>query len=169
MIRKILIVLIVLLIIAQFFRPEKNQSNDNTYHISTKYALPANVEQVLKDGCYDCHSNYTEYPWYSQVQPVAAWMNNHVKEGKSELNFSNFTQRKIAGQNHKFEEIIETVKEHEMPLSSYTWLGMHPKAKLSDEQRQTLVNWAQAQMDMLKAQYPADSLVIKRPPPTPAK
>lgn len=161
--------LVAVLIIAQFFRPEKNQSNDNTYHLSTKYSLPGDVEEILKVACYDCHSNYTTYPWYSQIQPVAAWMNNHVQEGKNELNFSNFTQRKIAGQNHKFEEIIETVKEHEMPLSSYTWLGLHPKAKLSDDQRKIVIDWAQAQMDTLKTQYPPDSLIMKRPPPEPAK
>jgi hypothetical protein len=56
-----------------------------------------------------------------------------------------------------------------MPLASYTYLGLHPEAKLSDEQRQTLIRWAKAQMDTLKANYPADSLKMKPRPGGPPK
>ena len=73
----------------------------------------------------------------------------------------------MAIQNHKFEEIAETVKEGEMPLPSYTWLGLHSNANLTDAQRKTLVAWAQAQMDTLKAHYPPDSLILKRRQPPP--
>ncbi|MCC6726962.1 MAG: heme-binding domain-containing protein, partial [Saprospiraceae bacterium] len=52
----------------------------------------------------------------------------------------------------------------EMPISSYTWFGLHPEAKLTDEQRSRLTAWAQANMDLLKSSYPADSLVLKRGP-----
>jgi hypothetical protein len=88
-----------------------------------------------------------------------------VDEGKRELNFSNFVTRPVAVQNHKFEEIAEQVEKKEMPLPSYTYLGLHKEANLTDDQRKTLVNWAHAQMDSLKAQYPADSLVLKRKGP----
>ena len=56
-------------------------------------------------------------------------------EKKKHLNFSEFTKRKIAVQNHKLEEIVEMMEEGEMPLKSYTWLGLHPEAKLSAEQK----------------------------------
>lgn len=161
--KKVLFILIAILVIIQFFRPEKNQSNDETYGIHTKYPVPEDVKSILKVACNDCHSNYTIYPWYANIQPVAWWLANHVNDGKRHLNFSSFTQAKIAVQNHKFEEIIEMVKEKEMPLPSYTWLGLHSGANISDAQRQTLVNWAQAQMDALKAQYPPDSLILRRP------
>ena len=163
--KKILLALLAALVVIQFFRPEKNDSNNQLYHISKKYEVPADVAAILKDGCDDCHSNKTEYPWYANIQPVAWWLAGHVNEGKKHLNFSDFTSRKIAIQNHKLEETIEMVEEKEMPLKSYTWLGLHSKANLSDAQRQTLINWAKAQMDTLKAQYPADSLVLKRNPP----
>jgi hypothetical protein len=114
----------------------------------------------LDVGCNDCHSNLTRYPWYANIQPIASWLANHVNEGKRELNFSEFTKRKIAVQNHKFEEIIEMVKEGKMPLGSYTWV--HRDAALTEAQKQTLTQWAQACMDTLQAQYPADSLVLKR-------
>ena len=161
--KKIILTLIALLVVIQFIRPAKNLSVDRTNDISTKYALAEEVHSVLKVACNDCHSNKTEYPWYAEIQPVAWWLNYHVTDGKRHLNFSNFTSRPIAVQNHKLEETIEMVKEGEMPLSSYTWLGLHSDANLTSAQRETLVKWAEAQMESLKAQYPPDSLVLKRP------
>ncbi|MDX1942068.1 MAG: heme-binding domain-containing protein [Saprospiraceae bacterium] len=158
----ILIVLILALVGIQFVRPAKNTSNVKTYDVATKYPVPTEVANILDVACNDCHTNLTKYPWYASVQPVAWFLNDHVVDGKRHLNFSEFTNRPIAVQNHKFEEVIEMVKEKEMPLPSYTWLGLHSDAKLSDAQRETLINWAQTQMDSLKAQYPADSLVLRR-------
>ncbi|HZV70088.1 MAG TPA: heme-binding domain-containing protein [Saprospiraceae bacterium] len=164
--RKILIGVIAIFISIQFFRPTKNLSDDNTFAISTKYAMSPEVSKTLDDACYNCHSNKTAYPWYSEIQPVAWWLAHHVDEGKQHLNFSTFTTRRIAVQNHKLEETIEMVKDRKMPLSSYTWLGLHPEAKITDEQREMIRDWAAAQMDTLKMQYPPDSLKMpKRPPP----
>jgi len=159
-IKPTLLGLLAIFLLAQFIRPAKNQSNDLLHDIAQKYPVPDSVQAILKVACNDCHSNYTVYPWYAEVQPVAVWLANHVNEGKEHLNLSNFTARKIAVQNHKFEEIIEMVREGEMPLASYTWI--HRDAILSEGQKQTLINWAQTQMDSLKAQYPADSLVLRR-------
>jgi len=160
--KKILLSLLTILIIIQFFRPEKNLGGDRTNDINTKYPVPENISLILDKACKDCHSNTTRYPWYSNIQPLAWWMADHVKEGKRELNFSEFTKRKIAVQNHKLEEVIETVKEHEMPLPSYTWLGMHSEADLTDEERIAISDWATAQMDSLKRTWPADSLILRR-------
>ncbi|MBT8183955.1 MAG: heme-binding domain-containing protein [Eudoraea sp.] len=162
MLKKIGLVLLVILVIIQFFRPEKNDSNDQTYALAKIYEMPENVQKTLKVACNDCHSNLTKYPWYSKVQPVAWWLNDHIKHGKGDLNFSEFTNMPIAVQNHKFEEIIEMVEEHEMPLPSYTNFGLHPEANLSEEERKMLIEWASAQMNYLKSNYPEDSLVMKR-------
>lgn len=167
MFKKILIVLGIALLIIQFFRPEKNDSNENTHALSKKYDVPDDVDYILKVSCNDCHSNLTKYPWYSKVQPVAWWLNDHIEHGKGHLNFSEFTNRPIAVQNHKFEEIIEMVEKHEMPLPSYTNFGLHEEADLSDEQRQLVMDWAKSQMDYLKENYPADSLILKRNRPSP--
>ena len=168
MFRKILIVLVAIFIIIQFFRPAKNTSGDAPHPMSAKYAMTPEVETLFKEACYNCHSNKTAYPWYAEVQPVAWWLANHVKEGKQHLNFDEFTSRRIAFQNHKLEEIGEQVEKKEMPLPSYTWLGLHPEARLTDDQRNLIIDWAHAQMDTLKNQYPADSLKMPRrngPPP----
>jgi hypothetical protein len=162
MLKKILIALGIVLILIQFVRPAKNVTGENTYAISTKYNVPPEVSTLLAGACNDCHSNTTKYPWYSNVQPAAWWLANHVKEGKQHLNFSEFTNRKIAYQNHKLDEVVEMVKEKEMPLPSYTWMGLHPEANLTDEERATITLWAQSLMAQIAAQYPADSLVMKR-------
>ena len=152
--------LLALFVLVQLFRPARNTGNDQSHHISTQYPVSGEVEAILKPACYDCHSNYTEYPWYANIQPVAWWLANHVEEGKRELNFSAFTTRKAAIQHHKMEEVIEMVKEGEMPLASYTWV--HRDAILSDVQKGTLVSWAEGVMDSMKRRYPPDSLVMKR-------
>lgn len=159
-IKPVLIGLLAIFLLAQFIRPARNLSNDQTNSLTTKYPVPEPVQTILKTTCYDCHSNYTVYPWYANIQPVASWLADHVNEGKGELNFSEFTTRKVAVQNKKFGEIIEMVQEGEMPMSSYTLI--HRDAILSDAQQKLLTDWAQSMKDTLKAQYPADSLVLKK-------
>lgn len=168
MIKKILLALLAILVIIQFFRPERNESNDGTYAITKTYEVPAEVDEILKVSCNDCHSNKTVYPWYANVQPVAWWLNDHVEDGKRHLNFSEFTNRPIAIQNHKWEEVAEMVEKKEMPLKDYTYLGLHSEANLSDEQREVLISWAKSQMSYLKDNYPADSLVMPKRKPAPA-
>jgi hypothetical protein len=160
--KKALICLVTILVAIQFIHPEKNESNDQTRNISTKYAVPNDVQHLLSISCNDCHSNKTRYPWYNNLQPVAWMLANHVTDGKRHLNFSNFVAMPIAVQNHKFEDIVETVEKKEMPDGSYTLFGLHKEANLTDEQRELIINWAKTQMDTLKSIYPADSLKMKK-------
>ena len=162
MMKKFLIGLGLLLLIIQFIRPDKNELNDLTYDISTKYEVPGDVNHLMQVSCNDCHSNKTEYPWYANVQPVAWWLNHHVVDGKKHLNFSEFTKKPLFVQNHKLEEIMEMVEEKEMPLPSYTYFGLHPEANLTDAQRTMISDWAKAQMTYLRETYPADSLVFPK-------
>ncbi len=162
MIKKILIGLVAVFALLQLFQPEKNDSGDTEYAIANSFEVPAEVDIILKNACNDCHSNTTNYPWYGHVQPVAWWVNDHISHGKSELNFSEFTKRRLAVQKHKFDEIAEEVEEGKMPLDTYTKLGRHPKANLSAEEKDILVNWAKQKMAEMDAKYPADSLILKR-------
>jgi len=160
--KQVLVVFIVVPVLVQFIKVDKNESTDLSYDISNSYPVSNDLSQLLKVSCYDCHSNNTTYPWYSEIQPVAWWLDHHVQDGKKHLNFSEFTKTKIAVQNHKFEEIIEMVEDKEMPLPSYTYLGLHPQANLTDNQRDLIVNWGINQMSYLKSNFPKDSLVFKR-------
>ncbi|HPM31280.1 MAG TPA: heme-binding domain-containing protein [Chryseolinea sp.] len=167
MIKKIILVFCGILLLVQFIRPEKNLSDDRTFDISKGYVLPESLALTFQSACNDCHTNKTTYPWYAEIQPVASWLNYHVTDGKRHLNLSTFTKLPIAVQNHKLEEIMEMVKEGEMPLESYTWFGLHKDADLSDQDRSAILDWAGKQMDSLKRSYPADSLVMKKRSPPP--
>lgn len=147
MVKKILIGLVIVLVILQFIRPERNISTTASANdIRVTHAVPANVLSVLKRACYDCHSNNTNYPWYTNIQPVGWWMQHHVNEGKEELNFSEFGTYSAKKAAHKLEETAEMVEEKEMPLESYTWI--HKDAKLSADEIKLVADWANA----LKAQ-----------------
>ncbi|RYE23800.1 MAG: cytochrome C [Sphingobacteriales bacterium] len=141
--KKILLILLLLLIAIQFIRPARNnaESKPNT-DITMAYNVPLNVQQIMDKACRDCHSDYTNYPWYDKIQPVAWWMDHHVEEGKQELNFSQFASYSGKKKAHKLEEIVEQVEQNEMPLNSYTW--MHKDAKLTEAEKVDLVNWAKA-------------------------
>ena len=154
------LVLLAVLVIIQFFRPERNAGKSpGAKNIATVFPVSAEVNGLMKTACYDCHSANTYYPWYANIQPVGWWLNHHVEEGKGELDFDAFADYSPRRQFHKFEEMVEMINEGEMPLSSYTII--HGDADLSEAQKKVLVNWAEAMMDTMKAHYPEDSL--KRP------
>jgi len=151
----------VFLLFQLYPKPQKNSSaTAGVKDIAAVHQVPAEVLQVLKTSCYDCHSNNTYYPWYSSVQPVALWLGNHIDEGKAELNFSEFGNYSIRRQYRKLEEINKEVKENEMPLSSYTII--HRDAKLDETKKLLLATWVSALRDSFKANYPPDSLLKKK-------
>jgi hypothetical protein len=139
--KKILWVLLLLFIAIQFIRPARNESTElGKNDITNFYNVPADVTGILNRSCNDCHTNNTIYPWYDNVQPVAWWLQNHVNEGKRELNFSEFGAYTPRKQDHKLEELIELVEKDAMPLNSYLWV--HRSAKLSAEDKKLLTDWA---------------------------
>lgn len=139
--KRIVLILIALLVVIQFIRPARNLSaTPSSNDISHFYKVPDTVAGILQRACNDCHSNNTRYPWYTNIQPVGWWMQHHVNEGKGELNFSEFGTYTAKRQNHKMEEVAEQVKKGEMPLNSYLWI--HTDAKLTDQEKQILISWA---------------------------
>ena len=153
MIRKILIGLFVLLVIIQFIRPKKNEGSatgvDDIAHATT---VPPNIMSLLQRSCYDCHSNYTEYPWYASINPVGLWLANHINEGKKELNFSEFAKYEPRRKNRKLDEVAEQIEKGEMPLKSYTLI--HTDARLTKEQADSLIQWARAEQQKFPAGKP---------------
>lgn len=160
--KKILRITLLVIAIAflgiQFIKPVPNSGNEiASKQLAAAQQVPEDVQQLLKVSCYDCHSNTTHYPWYSKVQPVAWLLNNHIVEGKKELNFSEFANYPIYRRYKKFKEIQKQIKEDEMPLFSYTLL--HRNAELQAEQKLSIINWAAKAMKDMESNYPADSLV----------
>lgn len=139
--KKVLLGLLMVFIIIQFVRPEKNVSATPTPNdLFAHYQAPDSLKQLIKSACYDCHSNNTTYPWYAEVQPVAWWLDDHIKVGKRKFNFSEFAGYTAKKADHKMEELMEMVKEEEMPLQSYTII--HTDSRLTDAQRRAMTDWA---------------------------
>lgn len=138
--KNISIVLLSLLILFQFFRIDKT----NKISVPEKDILnithpAAEIASILKNSCYDCHSNQVTYPWYTNIAPVSWWIKHHINEGMQHLNFSewgDYTSRKA---DHKLKECIEMIDEGEMPMTSY--ILMHGNAKLNEKQKATLIRW----------------------------
>lgn len=102
--------------------------------------LPADIEKIIKNSCYDCHSNNTVWPWYSNVAPVSWLVVYNVQQAREELNFSEWNSYSEKRMNYKLKELVEEIEEDEMPLSSY--LLLHGDAQLSEGQKEMLMNWA---------------------------
>lgn len=149
--RKIIWAIVLILIAIQFIRPSRNKSETlSANDISHKYTVSSYMQTTLQTACFDCHSNNTKYPWYTNIQPVGWWMQKHVNDGKRHLNFSEFLSYDPKKANHKMEEVAETVDEGSMPLDSYLWI--HKDAKLSAEQKDSVMAWAkQVQQEIQQA------------------
>ncbi len=141
LIKKILLALLIVLIIAQFFGPEKN---DGDYALMEPFLTETNpspeVEGILKESCFDCHSSVTRYPWYNNITPVNYWLADHIDHGKGHFDMSKWNAYSVKKKDHKLDELIEMVEIKEMPLNSYTWT--HTEAKLTDAQIKVIIDWA---------------------------
>ena len=140
--KKLVLLALIIFIGMQFYRPEKNIGEGDYVAAFEAETNPSKeVKAILESSCYDCHSANTEYPWYNQVAPVSYWLAQHIEEGKEHLDFSSWDTYSNKKKDHKLEELIEEVKEGEMPLKEYTWT--HKEARLSEQQINLLLEWAE--------------------------
>lgn len=137
--KKVLFAILVVVILIQFIRPEKNNSRIEVNSITTVMDVPMEVQEILKTSCNDCHSNNTEYPWYSEVAPVSWYLASHVNEGKEHLNFSDWAKYNEDQKSHIIKDLEGELMDKKMPLKSY--LIIHENAKLTESQYKTLLDW----------------------------
>jgi len=151
-IRKIAVFGLIVFLLMQFYQPDRNLDYGNILPepITQLYPVPNKVQILLKTSCYDCHSNNTIYPWYSYLQPVRFFMDNHIKEGKENLNFSAFGTYSKRKQTSKLEAMSKQIKSNKMPLTSYTLI--HKNAVLSVVQKEELIKWINTTKDSLSSQ-----------------
>jgi len=148
-IKRILLTLAVLLVVAQVIRP---RFTNPPVDPARELRAPQPVMSIMQRSCNDCHSSRTVWPWYAQIAPVSWLLAKDVRDGRKELNVSEwntFTPRRTA---RKLQEICEQVEQHEMPLKLY--LPLHPDAQLSDDDRRTLCDWAKAERAKVIAAHP---------------
>ena len=132
----------------QFIPTERNQS----YTVpETDFMLvhnvPETIQKKLQVSCYDCHSNNTQYPWYNKIQPAAWFLEDHIKEGKAELNFNEWDSLSSRRKASKLRSIIKQIENGEMPLDSYTFI--HKDAKFSEAEAEELINFITQLKDSL--------------------
>ncbi|KQR93665.1 cytochrome C [Chryseobacterium sp. Leaf180] len=138
--KKLLIVVLVAFVIIQFFPIDKTNPpvNAGMDFLKIKTIEPSTAK-LIRNSCYDCHSNETRYPWYASLAPSSWIIKNHIEEARKELNFSTFATYEPSRQIKKMEEASEMIEKKEMPLESY-FIG-HQDAKLTDAQRKELVDF----------------------------
>jgi mono/diheme cytochrome c family protein len=133
-IRWILLGMLLILIAIQFVPVDRVNPP-----VEAEVPAPAQVRVILRRACYDCHSNETVWPWYSQVAPFSWLLARDVREGREELNFSTWNQYSIQQQVKKLRESWKEVSEGDMP--PWYYLPVHRDAGLSAEDRTALHNW----------------------------
>lgn len=132
--------LLGVLFVMQFFPIDKtNPPFEEADDFISIESPPTAIATMIKDACYDCHSNRTKYPWYTSIAPLSWWIQGHIDHGRGEMNFSEWGQYDDGKRKHKLEECSEKTEATEMPLLSY--IIAHPEARLSTEERADLVAW----------------------------
>lgn len=146
--KKILLILSAIFILIQFIRPGKNsKAKFSAKDITNTIPVPDSVLANLKVACFDCHSNNTRYPWYTNLQPVGWFTANHITNGKMHLYFSEFGLLPLRRPQNKLKSTMSQIHDNEMPLPSYKWI--HSDARLSEENKRLINDWAQWSLDNL--------------------
>lgn len=138
--KKILIIIIVSFILIQFFPIDKNNpvATPKMDFLQIK-GTPEKTATLIRNSCYDCHSNESKYPWYANIQPFGWFLENHIQEGRKELNFSTFATYEKKRQTKKLDEAVEMLEKNEMPLDSY--VIAHAEAKLSAADKKEVMDY----------------------------
>ncbi|MCX7798559.1 MAG: heme-binding domain-containing protein [Melioribacter sp.] len=132
---KVFIYMAILFFIAiQFIKVDRSNPR-----VTADINASSELKSILKNSCYDCHSNETKWPWYSYIAPISFLIVNDVNEGRKELNFSEWenydSSRKLKLKN----EIWEEVEKGRMPLRFYTFL--HPNSNIDYMKKQVIKKW----------------------------
>ena len=150
-VKQILLVLLIVFVVIQFMQPARNQSGQVLQtEFSNTYSIPNNVYTLFKNACFDCHSNNTSYPWYSNIQPIGWILAKDIENGKAKVNFSEFVSLSSRRQISKLQGVENRIKDGTMPLPEYQF--MHPSARLTEEERRLLIDWIQKTKDTLVSQ-----------------
>jgi len=140
--KRVFLLIGVIFVILQFFRPDRsNKGTISDNDISKAINISDSVYAILKKACYDCHSNNTDYPWYSNVQPVGWLLARDIKLAKENLNFNEFGTYNQRRQLSKLNAIAEEIDENAMPLPSYRL--MHKDARLLPAEKRLLIDWGE--------------------------
>lgn len=146
--KKIFFIIIAMVVLIQFYPMEKpTVTANNPNDLIATSTIPESISTLLKNACYDCHSNESTFPWYSNVAPVKWILYGHISEARQELNFSNWNSLETDDKADLLDDISSMVLEEEMPLKGYTIL--HSEANLSEADRELIATWADEMLDLI--------------------
>ena len=132
----------VLFLILQLVRPElKNPP------VTAEMQAPPEIKHILKNSCYNCHSNETQVPWFDNVIPAYWLVTRDVKAARKRLNFSEIGTKQELSKAILYQSIDE-VQKGAMPPPSYRLV--HPEAAVSPEQLKILRTYVTKQMAAAK-------------------
>lgn len=143
----VLVILALAFIVMQFFQPERPVVKVTEDHLFEQVRVSEDMQVILKTSCLDCHSDQTRYLWYHYIMPVGWMVNNHITEGRADLNLSQWGNMELLDQITALDKMCEEVEEDHMPLKSY--LLIHRDAKLSDQQKAQLCDWTKKMSEEL--------------------
>ena len=126
--------LLTAIIIIQFIPVDRDNPE-----VQEEIAAPAEVKTILQRSCYDCHSNKTEWPFYSYIAPVSWFVANDVQEAREDMNFTEWNKYDAEDKSHFREDILELVEKGAMPLKSYK--TMHPDSEVSQSEIEIIRQW----------------------------
>ena len=109
--------------------------------------VPSVVSEIFTRSCNDCHTNNTNWTWYSNIAPISWGMVDHVNEGREKLNFSKWSTYNLDRKIRKLDEICEEVKAGQMPHNQYLWL--HWDATLTAEDVKQICDWTKIEYEKL--------------------
>ena len=135
--------LVLVLVVAQFIQPDISSPRpDPARRLWNDHRVNPHVAGIMRRACANCHSYDTQWPWYAKISPVSWWLAYHVNKGREKLNFDNWS---TVAASDELEEIYDSIAKQKMPLWSY--LLMHPEARLTQSERDALLTWADSKPD----------------------
>ena len=138
--RNLIIFTLAFLGVAQFFKIDKtNATVSSSLDFISLENPPENIKSIIRNQCYDCHSNETRYPWYTDYAPVSWWIKSNINGARDFFNFSEWGKLSKKEKITKMQECYEALKDEEMPVVLY--IMMHDNAQFSENENDSLMNW----------------------------
>jgi hypothetical protein len=158
--QRIIVAIGLLVAFSQVIRPDRtNPPEDPDATAFAVLGVTPEVARIFQKSCLDCHSNRTQWPWYSNVAPVSWLVIHDVDEGRQHLNLSDWAGLPDYRAQHELEEICEHVRDGAMPLRQYVWI--HREARLTDAEKAILCEWANFHRDEIRARLEASGQAIE--------
>jgi hypothetical protein len=115
----------------------------------TGAVVDAETVRIIERSCQNCHSEKTDWPWYSYVAPVSWLVENDVHKARSHMNLSGWGQYSLEEKQDRLAELAAAVRSRQMPPPRYTL--MHRNAKLSQPEQERIYQWARGERRRLKS------------------